>query len=125
MSARRAVAPPWATDDSYATHDFHQESTAKATSRRYTSNVPSSSGVPGDFQTWATGAHDKDVSSWTLRNRPLPEVYGSLDKKILMPDEECHQNDTTKQYLFRKKTPTYDSNPYEGVLGNSILPIGC
>ena len=119
MSARRIVPPPWATDNNYLAQANPTDGVQKSTSRRYTSNVPLPSGIPGDFQTWGSGAHDSEASSWNLRNRPLPEVYGGIDKKISAQNSADDANDNP--LLFRKKTPSLDANPYEGVLGEHCV----
>ena len=116
MSERRAVAPPWATDSNFVVHETPSDPVIKSTSRRFTSNLPLAAGTPGDFQTWTHGAHDSEASSWSLRNRPLPDVYGGLDKRTVEQDRNAQIDNP---YLHRKKTPSLDANPYEGVLGKS------
>jgi hypothetical protein len=111
MLSRKAVAPPWATDDFSSIVGNPADSFGKVTSRRFTSNVPLSSGSPGDFQTWTTGAHQSEEDSWKLRNQPLPELYGGLGKT-------SHENERiSNPKVYRKATPSLDANPYEGALG--------
>ncbi len=118
MSTRKAVAPPWATDEPYSSSANPIDTSIKVTSRRFTSNVPLPSGAPSDFQTWGTGAHENE-SSWSLRNRPLPEIYGGLDKS--RASQNLERMNASNPNLFRKKTPSLDANPYEGVLGRFNL----
>ena len=113
MSTWRAVPPPWATDEPYASSG-NPDPGIKVTSRRFTSNVPLPSGAPSDFQTWGTSAHENE-SSWSLRNRPLPEIYGGLDK--VRASQTFETSNASNPNIFRKKTPSLDANPYEGALG--------